>query len=103
MPAIRHIVHVNLNYDEGDTKFKEFFVETRKTYGSGAIPEVAEYHHYKQIIPEAQYRYGFVLEFNSEEDFQKCIEHPLSLEYNKKYWNDKFLKDCLECNFVEFE
>lgn len=102
MPMLRHIVHVNMQFDEDDPRFHEFFEVTRKTYGFDAIPEVAEYHHYKQIIPDAPYKYGFVLDFNSEEDFQTCIEHPLALEYNKKYWNSDYLKDILEFNFIEF-
>jgi len=103
MAFVRHVVLVNLQFDESDPRTKEFFDETKKVYGTGAIPEVYEYHHYDQIIGETDYRYGFVLDFLSEEDFDICIKHPLALEYNRKYWNSAFLKDCLETNLIEFD
>jgi len=101
MPGLRHVVAVNMQFEEGDPRIKEFFDETKKVYS--VIPEVLEYHHYKQIIPDVPYSYGFVLDFDDQEGFDKCVATPSALEYVKNYWNDKYLKDVLEVNYIEFD
>ena len=100
MPGIRHVVPVILNYEEGDPRVKEFFDKAKEMLGS--IPEAIEYHHYKQTNPNSPYTHGFVLEFKSEEDYQKYLEHPQAEEYTEKYWNPG-LKECLDFNFEEFD
>jgi len=100
MPALRHIVPVSLNYEEGDPRIQEFFDAAKKLLS--AIPYVQEYHHYKQTQTETSFQYGFVLEFKSEEDFQKFFNHPNELEFTEKHWNAA-VKDFLDCNFVEFD
>ena len=100
MPAIRHIVPVSLNYDEGDPRIKEFFDAAKRLLSS--IPCVQEYHHYKQTHSDTPFQYGFVLEFKSEEDFQAFMSHPNEVEFTEKYWNPA-VKGFLDCNFVAFD
>ena len=64
MKPIRHIVSLNLIYDEKDPRTLKFFEAAEKMLG--AVTSVSEYHHYKQIINETPYKFGFVLEFKSE-------------------------------------
>ena len=100
MAAIRHIVPVSLNYNEGDPRIQEFFDAAKELLSS--IPCVHEYHHYKQIQADTQFQYGFVLEFKSEEDFQEFMSDPNEEEFTLKYWN-MAVKGFMDCNFVAFE
>ncbi len=67
----------------------------------GAIPCVAEYQHYKQVLPDTPFKFGFVLEFKSEKDFIAYCEHPLSEKFTKEYW-EKDVLNFIDNNFVEF-
>ena len=100
MPRIRHGCLVNINYEEGTERFKEFFDEAKKM--SYSIPMVKEHHQYRQTDENCPYKYGFIQEFENEEDYREFIEHPRHIEYGEKYWSSG-VKDFMDFNFVEFD
>ena len=100
MPKIRHGCLVNIKYEEGSPDFREFFDEARKM--ADAIPLVKEHHQYRQTDEACPYGYGFVQEFDSEEDVKEFSDHPLHKEYGEKYWGAGVI-DFMDFNFEEFD
>jgi len=100
MIALRHTTYVNLNFGEDDPRFAEFFEAAKRMMGS--ISQVRAYHHFKQIVPDTPYTHGFMLDFDSIEDFEKHFEDPKLIEFAEKYW-EPAVKDYIDFNFVEIE
>jgi hypothetical protein len=100
MIGLRHTTFVNLNFEEGDPRFDEFFDAAKRMMGT--ISQVRKYHHFKQIVPETPYKYGFMLDFDSVEDFEKHFEDPQLIEFAEKYWESS-VKEYIDFNLIEID
>ena len=98
---LKHVVAVNLNYEEGDPKIAEFFKAAEEMLSP--VTQVKKYCHYRVQNPEeCGYAYGFILEFDSFEGLTEYSVDPLHLKFTDDYWNDA-VKNFIDINYIPMD
>ena len=95
---LKHVVAVNLNYEEGDPRIAGFFAAAKELLTQ--IPQVKGYGHYRTQNPEqCGWEYGFILEFDSTEALGEFHKSPHHKKFAEEHWSGA-VKDVVDINFV---
>lgn len=90
---IQHSVIFSLKHAEGSDE-EQRFLEDGRTILS-AIPVVRDFQVYLQVSPKNDYRFGFSMVFESNEDYEAYNAHPLHVKFVEERWVtevEKFLE-----------
>jgi len=96
---IRHTVVFSLKHAAGSDEEKEFLAAGRRL---GNIPTVNNFECLRQISRKNSYRFGFLMEFESEEDYEFYTNHKEHVDFVQNRWIPEVV-DFLEIDYEECE
>jgi hypothetical protein len=97
---IRHMVVFNTKYGKDDPRTREFIEATVRALGG--IPYAREFSQVRQYSAMCPYDYGFVFDFETQEDYDAYNAHPDHQNYLKEQWA-VHVKDFMEVDFEDLD
>jgi Stress responsive A/B Barrel Domain len=95
---IRHTVAFKLKHPTGSVAEKSFL---KAATVLTAIPSVRNFEWLHQVSSKNKFKFGFSMEFSSQQDYEAYNVHPGHVRFVEERWKQE-VEDFLEIDYVPF-
>jgi hypothetical protein len=96
---IMHTVIFDLKHAPGSPEEETFITDACRILT--AVPGVRDFRAYRQCSPKNEYRYGFLMTFNNQKEFDAYTAHPEHCKFVAERW-DTEVSRFQESDFMPF-